>query len=352
VKYQTYVQHILQPLLMLGLTVVFYLLGAQIFGAVVAYVLSMVAGSILALYYLKRIFPNLSNRNVPPQFESRALFSVAVPMSVVGLARWGNQWGVITVVGILATAEDVGIYNAAAGTGSLSVMVLAAFSGIFSPIVASLYSRGLLDDLSLLYQDVSRWIFAGSLAIFLLTILLAKDIMSIFGDDFVSGWPAMALLSAAQLFNCSVGPTNRILAMTGHQRIYMVATLSSTVVGLSASVVLVPLYGILGAAIAMAAGIVLFNVIAVLFVRRLLGVWPYNRHWPKLLVAGSVAAAATLLARLALPLPYGLPTILVISPVFLMTFVVSVLILGLSVSDREVLKALWTAVRRAVQREA
>jgi O-antigen/teichoic acid export membrane protein len=346
VKYRTYVQHVLQPLIALGLIVVFYLLGMQLFGAVAAYVLSMAAGLVLSLHYLKQLFPELLDREVPPEFESRALFSVAGPMSVVGLAQWVNQGGTVLVVGIFATAGEVGIYNAAAGTGALPVLVLTAFSGIFDPMISDLYSRGMLNDLGLLYRDVSRWIFTGSLAIFLLTLLLARDIMAMFGAEFVVGWLAMVLIAGAQLFSCSVGPTSRILVMTDRQKTLMVTMLGSTATVLIANVVLVPLYGILGAALARAAGLVLLNAVAILFVHRLLRLWPYNKHYLKPLVAGIIGVAATLLVRLMLPLPGALLPILVLGPLFLAGFIATLLVLGLSVSDRKLLRALWTMVLR------
>src|SRR3712207_6928760 len=47
----------------LAFIAVFYLLGVEVLGAVAAYVLSMVFGAVLSLYYLKRVFPDLLNRD-------------------------------------------------------------------------------------------------------------------------------------------------------------------------------------------------------------------------------------------------------------------------------------------------
>lgn len=351
-KPTSYVQQVLRPLTNFVLIVIFYLLGAQILGAVIATVLSMVVGSVLAFYYLKRMFPTLLGGDTPPIFEVRELFSVSLPMGAVNLTRYVNAWGAVAVIGILATATEVGIYNTAARTGYLSAIVLVGFSGIFNPVVSSLYSRGLLDDLGSLYQDVCRWIFVGSLALFLPTVLLARDIMAVFGPEFIVGWPVMVLISAAQLFSSSVGPTNRILAMTGNQRVFLLTILVSTMISLGGSVVLVPPYGAMGAAIATATGVVLFNVASVLFVRRLLGVWPYNRQYLKPLAAGGLAAAGMLLARLAFPLPEGLLAIIILGPPFLIVFAVLMLALGLNASDQEFLKAVRAAVTRTGPRDA
>ena len=219
-KPSTYVQQILQPIMNFVLIVVFYLLGMQILGAVAATVSSAVVGCVLAFYYLRRMFPNLLRADTPPIFEGRELFNVSVPMGIVNLTRNVSTWGAVAVVGVLSTAHDVGIYNVAARMGGICAVGLVAFSGIFNPIISDLYSRNLLDDLGSLYQDVCRWITALGFAPFLLTVLLAKDILAIFGSEFVAGWPVLVLIAIAQMFSSSVGPTNRVLAMTASEDLY------------------------------------------------------------------------------------------------------------------------------------
>jgi O-antigen/teichoic acid export membrane protein len=202
-KPSSYVSQILRPLSNLVFIVISYLLGAQILGAVNATVLSMVFGCLLALNYLRRLFPRLLSDDTPPIFERRRLFNVSLTMGTVNLTRYVNSWGAVAVVGILATTKDVGIYNTAARTGFLPALVLVGFSGIFNPVISSLYSRGLLADLGALYQDVCRWTFTGSLALVLPLMLLAKDVMAVFGSEFVVGWPVIILIAAAQLFSSS-----------------------------------------------------------------------------------------------------------------------------------------------------
>jgi O-antigen/teichoic acid export membrane protein len=152
------------------------------------------------------------------------------------------------------------------------------------------------------------------------------------------------------MFSSSVGPTNRILAMTGRQKIFMITILSSTAVSLAGSVPLVYLYGAVGAAVATAAGVVVFNVASVLFVRRLLGVWPYNSQYLKPLAAGGVGAAVVFLARLVLTPPEGIPAIFVFGLLFLLAYVAVNLALGLDANDRQFLESTWVAARHKIGR--
>jgi O-antigen/teichoic acid export membrane protein len=350
VKYQTYVQDVVRPLLNLAFIAVFYLLGVQVLGAVAAYILSMIFGAVLALYYLRRVFPNLLNRRVKPKFESRALFRASAPMIVASFTQQVIPWIAVLVLGAFEAVRVVGIYNVAFRTAALSTLVLFAFSGIFSPMVSNLYRRGLSQDLSYLYKDVSRWAFTGAFAFFLMTVLLARDIMAVFGDEFIWGWPVIVVIAAAQLFSSSVGPTARVLAMTGHQRIVMFATLGSAAAAAALNLLMVPIYGIFGAAAGTAAAMVLVNVVTMLSVHRFLGFWPYSVRYAKPVIAGLMAATSVYLARLVLPAYTGATALLIFAPLFLGVFVMLLVALGLSPSDRQFLASFWAAVRRNFRR--
>lgn len=350
VKHATYVEHVARPLVNLALVVVFFLFGVQILGAVAAYVISSAVGTVLALYYLSRLMPGLADHKAEVKFEAREVLGASGPMMVSKITGYLNSWAMVWVMGIFASAKDVGIYNAASRTAALSGLVLLAFSGIFSPMVSNLYRRNSLDHLGRLYKDVSRWAFTGSLAVFLPTALFARDILEVFGSEFVAGWLAMVVIAGGYLFGSSVGLTARVLMMTGHEKRVMWSKIGATTATLAGGAALTPVFGLMGAAVATAAGIFLVNSLTVFYVKRMLGEWPYNRYYLKPLAAGLLAAGATMLLRWALPLPDGLVAVLVLGPTFLAIFAALNVALGLSESDRQFLSPYWAMLRRTVGR--
>jgi O-antigen/teichoic acid export membrane protein len=213
-------------------------------------------------------------------------------------------------------------------------------------MIANLYRRGELVNLNYLFKDVSRWIFSAGLVVFMLTLLMCKDILAVFGDEFISGWGAMIVVAGAQLFSSSVGITNRLLVMTEYQRIYMWAMAGALGTVVVLSFVLIPVYGIMGAAWASAGSIVFYNAITLIAVGKVMGFWPYNRQYLKSVIAGLLAAAVVVLVRQLLGIPVGFVAILVLTPLFLVSFAGVLLGLGLSPSDQQFLKAVWIALRR------
>ena len=126
----------------------------------------------------------------------------------------------------------------------------------------------------------------------------------------------------------------------------MLANLTAAVAGFVGGFALVPIYGMLGAALVDGGTTVLVHLITLAAVRKALNLWPYSRQYLKPFFAGLLAAAVVFLAGGLLPLSSGLPTILVLAPLFMVVFVAMLLGLGLSPSDRQFLTAIWTAVRR------
>lgn len=346
VRYATLVQHVVRPLVNLVLVFAFYLVGVEIMGAIAAYALSMAFGAALALLYLKKVFPKLLDRDTGTRYESRALFAVSTPMIVANFTQYINLWTAVLVLGLFEPPAVVGIYDIGARTAGLSMLVLISFGGIFSPMISSLHQQGLTRDLSFLYKDVSRWSFTGALVFFLITALLSRDIMAVFGEDFVAGWFVIVIVAAAQLFNSSVGPTARVLAMTGHQRLVMVATVASAVTAVALNFALVPSFGLLGAAVATAVALVVSNAASLFFVRHFLGFWPYGRRYAKPLLAGLGGTAAVYGVRLLLPGLAGLPALAVFVPLFLAVFALLLVVLGLDRSDRQFLASFREAVLR------
>lgn len=356
VTYASYVQQMIRPFLFLLLVPVFYLLTDDVVGIIAAYGVSMALGAVAGVYFLYRLFPPLFDPKAPTKFETKSLFSVSVPMSVTTGAQYLNTWGATLVLGAFAVGPAVAIFNNAARTATLSTIVRFAFSGIFSPIISSLYSQGDMEELGRLYRDIARWIFTGAFAIFLAILLLSGEILAVFGEEYTAGVAALIVVAFAQLFSSSVGPTPRMLAMTDNQNVVMVATAAAAVVGLAASVALVWSAEsiedrVLGAALGMACGIVVENTATLIAVRRRLGFWPYDRQWTKPLAAGLAAAAAAYGLGLLLNLP-AIPAILLVGSVFGLLYAALLLFLGLSTTDREFLTAFVDVAKRTLRRRS
>ncbi len=359
VTYAAYIQQLIRPGLFLIFVGVCYVLGAKIFGVIAAYALAMFLAGLVGLYYLRKLFPDLFDRRAQTDFETKALFGVSIPMSITQGAQYLNNFSAILILGIFAAGAPVGIFNAAARTATFLTAVRFAFSGIFSPIISGLHARQDTEEMGRLYKDVSRWIFTGAFALFLVIVVFASEVMGIFGEAFGAGVTALVIVAVAQLYSSSVGPAPRMLAMTDNQNFAMIATSVAAVTGVIVSLILIPRLEVLGAAIGMATAIIVENTGTMSAVKWRLGYWPVNVMWLKPLTAGAVSGIVTYLLKVTLPLdamfgflpvPVSIPTIMLLGGFLGVLFLGLLWLFGLSETDKEFLGAFWNVARRHLPR--
>ena len=347
VTYAAYIQQLIRPGLFLLFVGVCYVLGAGIIGTIAAYGLAMFLAGLAGLYYLRNLFPPLLDRRAGTKFETKALFGVSVPMSISQGAQYLNNFSAVLILGAFAAGAPVGIFNAAARTATFLTAVRFAFSGIFSPIISGLHARQDREEMGRLYKDVSRWIFTGAFALFLVIVVFAPQVMSVFGEGFREGVVALVIVAVAQLYSSSVGPAPRMLAMTGNQNFAMIATSVAAVTGVVVSLILIPRYEILGAAIGMATAIITENTGTMAAVKWRLGFWPFNLAWLKPLAAGAIAAGVTYGITLLVTLPGGpVPNVVVFGSLLGVLFLGLLFVFGLSDTDKEFLGAFWNVAKR------
>ncbi len=359
VTYAVYIQQLIRPGLFLLFVGVCYVLGAKIYGVIAAYAFSMLLAGIVGIYYLRKLFPDLFNRRAQTRFELKSLFGVSIPMSITQGAQYLNNFSAILILGVFAAGAPVGIFNAAARTATFLTVVRFAFSGIFSPIISSLHARQDTEEMGRLYKDVSRWIFTGAFALFLVIVVFGPEVLGIFGEAFGAGVTALVIVSIAQLYSSSVGPAPRMLAMTENQNYAMIATSVAAATGVIVSFILIPRFDVLGAAIGMATAIIVENTGTMSAVKWRLGYWPVNSAWLKPLTAGAVAAVVTYVLKISLPLdaifgflpvPVSVPTIMFLGGFLVVLFFGLLWLLGFSESDKEFLGTFWKVAQRLLRR--
>jgi O-antigen/teichoic acid export membrane protein len=122
--------------------------------------------------------------------------------------------------------------------------------------------------------------------------------------------------------------------MTGHERQWLVLTAVVAAVDLALLAWLVPLWGVLGAAIATTCALGILYVLGTLLVWRFLGVWPYDRRYLKGLLAALVTSGALGLLRWQLPWP-PFPLLVSAGVVAVLIFAGTLLALKLDPEDKE-----------------
>ena len=115
--------------------------------------------------------------------------------------------------------------------------------------------------------------------------------MGVFGDGYDVASDVVLILSLTMLLATACGPVDSVLLMAGHSWLSLVNSTVTLAVNVGLNLVLIPLYGIRGAAIAWSVAIVVRNLLPLVQVRRHLSMWPLTRS------AGLVGVGAAVVLR-------------------------------------------------------
>ena len=318
------------------------------------YLLAQVLGSVLVIVLLLAWVWKLTPR------ESRFSFRRPVPLgrevwafsaAAMGVLLLGFLMGQVDKValGFYLGARNVGVYSVAAAVVAYMNLVLNSVNQVFSPIIADLHTRGESAMLARLYQALTKWALGLTLPLAVVVMIYARPLMRIFGPDFESGWPILIIGTLGQLVNCSVGSAGLLLLMSGNQNRLLRVQATMTAVMTVASICLVPIWGIVGAAVAAAITNAGTNVLNLLQVRRALGLSPYSRGYVRLLIP-TVAAViiALVFKREANIFRHDWVAIGLSLLGGYLVFAGITLALGLDEDDRLIAGAMWARLRRSV----
>jgi len=245
------------------------------------------------------------------------------PRAVTSVAKMALQRLDVILIGALMGPAPVAHYVAASRFLVVGQMVNQSLGYAVQHRFAELFAVGDLPAARRLYQTTTGWLIAAAWPLFLLCIVLAEPVLHLFGDTYPDAAPVMQVLSAVMLLAVACGMVSMVLEMAGRS----VATLVQTLVALGANVglnvLLIPHWGLLGAAAAWAAAIALNNLIPFAQLHRdyrmqplgrgaliamgastaCFGVVPGAAYWfagdrPLILVAATVAGAILYLTML------------------------------------------------------
>lgn len=291
-RYRVYVNNLFLNIFKLIAIVIFLFLGYGVLGAAWGWAFAVILMPFLAFYFLeKRVF-SILDRKVKSVSMKRELFSFSFPLIFAGWAGLIMSWTDTLMLGYFSTAGTVGIYNAAMPTAKLLKIVLGSVGTIFMPVVSELYSRNAIHDLKKTYGAVTKWIFSLVMPLFLLMVLFSNWILKImFGSEFVVGSTALSILAFGYLIICIVGPTGQLLQAYGRTRVLMGCSFIGAGTNIVLNYFLIQIYGLIGAALATSASLILVNIIHLLLVYRITKMQPFGTVYLKPLFASLISVS-------------------------------------------------------------
>ena len=265
---------ILAPLLLLVLTGCTYLFLGDSLNAFWVVLMRVVAALItlaIGVKLLDLALPNAA-KEATPKYQTKTWLSSALPFMFLGSLYIIKSRTDILMLGAIQGAEAAGIYFAVSRGAHLINFILGSVNTVLGPNIANLYAEGKTKQLQRVMTKSARVVLLIALPITATMIGLGYWYLLLFGKDFTQGQLALTILCVGQLAHASAGSVSLLLNMTGNERFTFISNVAGTGLNVILNALLIPRWGVEGAALATTSTTILVNIINTLWVRQKLGI--------------------------------------------------------------------------------
>jgi len=228
---------------------------------------------------------------------ARRFWSFALPRSFAGVFALTITWVDSLLLGAIEGTGAVGVYSAAIRWLIVGNVAGNAVTMAFAPQIAKVMATEGARGARPLFQEASALLLLLAWPAYATAIVFAPFLLTAFGDGFGDGAAVIAITGVGFLLASAAGPIDMLLLMAGRSRQSLINTGIALVVNIGANLVLIPPYGIRGAALAWTLSLVVANGLPLWQMWRSLGVHPFGARTVRTMALAAGVAAALVGAR-------------------------------------------------------
>lgn len=195
-----------------------------------------------------------------------------------GVASIGLKYFDAIMIGQYLPLSFVGIYTIAAFIPTIIEAPLNAFDRIASSKIAFAWKENNTEEIASIYRKSSLYMFMIGGFLFLNVNLNIYDLLTFLPDGYQQGAVIVMILSTGSLFNMATGLNAAVLFTSDKYRYGAIFLIALAVVVLVLQIVLIPLFGMIGAALATVLASFLYNGLLFWFVKKHFHLQPFERE--------------------------------------------------------------------------
>jgi O-antigen/teichoic acid export membrane protein len=247
---------------------------------IVVYVISIFIMLVFSVFFWIKKFAKYKNvanyKNKIKTISYKNILSVSIPMFLTSSLALIMGWTDIFMLGMLKSTTEVGIYRVAFRVATMISIALLSVNSIAAPKFAEFWAKKDMKGFERIARQSTKLIFWTSFPILLVFLLFPSSILGIFGNEFKKGVFVLLILTFGQFINAVVGSVGYILQMTGKEKILQYVVFIAVLVNIGLNIVLIPKYGINGAAFASMFSLAIINIIPFFLVKKYYGFYTIN----------------------------------------------------------------------------
>ncbi|MEP9377269.1 oligosaccharide flippase family protein [Aquabacter sp. CN5-332] len=209
------------------------------------------AAALAGLYLILR---HKGPLHTPPSRETLAevlppLWRTAFPLGVVEVVQVSLNSIPVLVLGVFASASDVGAFSVASRISMLIWVVIISIGTIAAPSFAAFHRRMEWDALRALNRRVRAVVALCGVPVIAAMMIFPVQLLHLIGPGFEAASTALIIMGIGQLVNCLLPCQDIVLAMTGHGSVLRWLNTAQLVTCCLLGAVLIPMFGMMGAAV-------------------------------------------------------------------------------------------------------
>jgi O-antigen/teichoic acid export membrane protein len=266
-----FVGALIRPIVFLGGLLAIYLLGLQMSPqtALLAHALGALATLVAAFLLLRQYLPAVASFSMS-QIRHRHLLRQSFPFLLLAGAQVINSQTDILMLGMLTTQDQVGIYRVAVQVASILSVVLFTIAMVISPQIARLHASQSWNQIRRILVYSHRTGLLAMLPLALLVVIFSADFLAlVFGEPYRSASGSLNILALGTVPYAAVGFAGIALSMLGKAKIAAVLTFSTVLLNIGLNLVLIPRFGLEGAAIATVVSRFVVDVRGIFYLRQI-----------------------------------------------------------------------------------
>lgn len=264
-----------------------------------AWVLPYLPAALAAGWYLLRRHRAAAvDPAFPDRVSGRAFWGFTAPRAAASVAQLGLQRLDIIMVAALAGLGAAAVYTVATRFVIVGQMASGAVGQSVQPRAAAAMAAGEPASARALYQESTAWIVALTWPVYLAVGLLADWYLRLFGGEYATAEARLVvwILVPGMMIGAACGVVDSMLSMAGKTSWQLIDVSISLVVNVGLNLALIPAMGVVGAAIAWSAAVLVNNLVPLAQLWRAFGLHPFGALTRRALLAAGLLFGALPLA--------------------------------------------------------
>ena len=272
--YRTYSQDLFYNGVRFCLIVLLLLAGLGVMAVGYAYLLAAIATVAVAHYLLNRLIPLRGGINLRP----RRLLSFSIPLVLAAVVSRILGEVDTLMLGYFKSTAVVGLYDPAYQLASGLPVILSSFGFLYLPLTSRLDSEESYEEINTIYKVTTKWLFIAGFSLYLLFVAFPYDILSlVFSKAYAGGSNALWIVATGFFISAAVGRAQDTLAAIGYTRVILAINIAAATLNIILNAVLIPEFGLMGAATATAVSFVALNSFAFAFLWYTHSITPFSK---------------------------------------------------------------------------